>query len=138
MRQDTEKCLEKFRVITFGNKKTINALDSLIPENEVVHYIAPATVNFFVPNQTVKLQSVGAIAFTDKNLFVQNMLNLVEPQVYPLDQVIDVNYNATGLVASNFTMIFDEVTLKFYGCTNRTLAAEMYSKIKELISQQTK
>ncbi len=135
MRHDTESCLKKFKVATIGNKKNIAALDSAIPENETIFYIAPATVRFFIPNQTVKLQAVGAIAFTPNNCYVMNMLNLAEPQIYPLNSLMSVDHSASGLMASLFELVFFDGTIfKFDGCRQRDLAAELQQQIKSTIT----
>ena len=133
MREDSTARIKEYKVKTLGSKKTVEALDEAIPNDEAIHYIAPATVNFFIPDQTTKLQSVGAIAVGDSNFYVMNMLNLAEPQVYPLADLLYIDYKASGLMASQFTMIFKgELTMTFDGCTNRECAKRMCQAIKAL------
>ena len=132
MRNDTLSALKEYGVKTFGNKKNIEALDRRISENEQVHYISFA--NMCIVNTLINTKSVivGAIAITDKNIYIMNAMGSDQEGVYSLNDLSGARYEANGLTGAQFNLTFNDMIISFDASYKKDLARRLYDAIRKM------
>lgn len=130
MREDTIRCLKEYGVKTFGNKKNIEALDERIKSDEEVYYISFA--NMTVIKNFQKSIMVGAIAVTDKHLYILNAMGSMNEGLYPLSDISDIQFTANGLSGATFSILICDMTLIFNTSYKKPLARKLYDDMIKL------
>ena len=113
LREDTIECLNRYNipVDAFHYEKALAGLDAAVDMNERILYIAPANCDV-TPRNTAKPETyIGAIAFTDKSIYVyQKGFGLLEGlQKFDVRDLERVGYHDI-----NFELTLRDATIAFF------------------------
>lgn len=105
MREDMNAVLKKFNVKTFGNKKNIERVESMLSGDERVLYIAPTNAVIKSVNTRKMEKLPGVFTLTDKRiLFVYKAGFSEAVEIIPLMEIHDVNCAGNGLTGGHVTI----------------------------------
>ena len=102
MRNDVEQAIEKFKIVTFGNKKHIEKSQAMLTDDETVLFVTGT-------NLTISYNTSGGTGFfpgvlflTDKRVFFNySALGTFSSDSISLDEIRSVNYYGNGLTGSH-------------------------------------
>lgn len=127
MRNDTELSLNKFNVKTIGNVNNIEALESKISIDETIIYIAPSNITYG------KQIIVGAIAFSDKAVYILNMQDRNSVVRILHNDILKVEHKADGLTGAKFTIYLTDGNIyRFSAGYKKDLAEELQQNIDKI------
>lgn len=134
MRKDTERCLEKYSINIFANKKTIEAAEAMIGQNEVIHFVSPSNIKV-TPRNTVRGKSyTGAIIITNTKIYVYHKAGWESgTESFSISDLVRVSYTANGISAAEFTLTMQDASINFITSANKKNAGLLYDDLNTLI-----
>ena len=131
MREDTMQMLKHYKIKTFGMKKNIEAVEHLIENGEELKFISFANFSYANPEFPSRpTPGAGAIAITDKTLYIHDMMKQPNDSKLSMDNLNIVSCKATGLSGASFRFVFPDIALvAMVGFYQKALAEELFKAI---------
>lgn len=137
MRKDTERCLERYSVNIFMNKKTIEAAEAMIGQNEIIHYIAPSNMKVTPRNTARGKVYTGAIVITDAKIYIYHKAGWDSGiEIFNICDLVRVSYTANGMTAAEFTLTMQDASINFIASYDKASATALHEKLNTLICQR--
>jgi len=138
MRADTERCLKRYKVNMFGNKKAIEAADAVVGQDETIIFIAPSNIIITPRNTNKPKLMVGVFVISDKTIYVcHKAMWETGTEKFQTCDLERVGYTASGMGASKFELTLKDASIGFIVSYDKTVATDLYNEINELISQRS-
>lgn len=138
MRKDIEYALQKFKVKTFGNKKNIEKVESILRADELVLYISPTNVVITSVNTSKKKKLPGVFVLTDKRILFHYKIAFEEStDTTELSKIDSINCFGNGITGGQIEIHTRTKTYNILVTYKKDLMNEIKDTFEEAINNYT-
>lgn len=134
MRADISNAIATFQIKTFGNQKNIERTESMLGEDEIVHYISPTNATFYQANTRKKETLPGIIVLTDKRVLFTFKAGFSEAiKEYSLSEVRAINCSGNGLTGGQLEIQTLTETVQVLISYKKELMRQLQTLVSDLL-----
>ena len=134
MRADIEFVLKEFNVVTFGNKKSLEALSHELRQDEVVKYIAFSNVDITNKDCGEKTSFPATMFISDERIvFRPSVIGQHQVIEYPLSALQAVQSKGNGLTGGHIFLSTDTDNIKFLVSYKKKTIDKIEGMLSEII-----